>query len=156
MMSDAAQKIEVELPFIRRYQTADIMKQANWLFPRLARLFPHMSREAHYTWMLNVLLNNDVLPLYHDHGIAFATIVHPLIGQDMKVEELFVLMENPTDPEQQRAGAHFYNHFYEWAYKRGIKTVIIENNTEIDRKAILEATGRRVFEAKLAYMRARE
>lgn len=159
MNAVAEQKPEVEVlppPFIRRYQTADIVKHAAWLFPRMARAFPHMSREAHYTWLLNVVQNNDILALYHDHGIAIATITRPLIGPDERIEEVFVFVETAADPEQMRAGGHFYVHFYEWAVARGVKTVLVENNTDISRKAILEATGRRVFEAKLSFMRARE
>lgn len=157
-MAEAAEKIApVEIPAIRRYQTADIMKHAGWLFPRMARAFPHMSREQHYTWLLNIIQqNNDVLPLFHENGIAFAAIVSPMIGTDVRIEELFVWVQDAADPEQMRAGAHFYAHFYDWAAKRGVQTVIIENNTDISRKAILEATGRRVFEAKLAFMRVRE
>ena len=156
-MAEAAEKLpEVDLPFIRRYQSADIQKHAEWLFPRMERAFPHMSRPAHYTWLLDVLMNNDVLPLYHDKGIAFAVVTSPIIGKEARVEELFVWMQDPSDTEQVRAGAHFYSHFYEWAMRRNIQTVIIENNTDISRKAILEATGRRVFEAKRSFMRVRE
>lgn len=156
-MAEAAGKLpEVELPYIRRFQSADIQKHAPWLFPRMASAFPHMSQASHYTWMLNVLMNNDVLGLYHDKGVAFAVVTSPIIGKEPTIEELFVWVQDAADPEQMRAGAHFYSHFYEWASRRNVQTVIIENNTDISRKAILEATGRRVFEAKLSYMRVRE
>lgn len=155
-MTEAAEKIEVELPAIRRYQTADIMRHAEWLFPRMAKYFPHMQRAAHYTWLLNVLQNADVLPLYHDNGIALAVATKPLIGNEERIEELFVWVKDAADPEQMIVGAHFYNKFYEWAAARGTSIVLVENNTDISRKAITEATGRRVFDAKLAFMRVRE
>lgn len=155
-MAEAAEKIEQPQVAIRRYQSADIMKHAIWLFPRMARAFPHMSREQHYTWLLNIFQNGDVLPLFHENGIALATAVRPLIGADERIEELFVWMQDAADPEQMRAGAHFYSHFYDWAARRGVQTIVIENNTDISRKAILDATGRRVFEAKTAFMRVRE
>ena len=152
-MSDAAQKIEVELPFIRRYQTADIMKQAHWLFPRLARLFPHMSREAHYTWLLNMLNSNDCIPLYHECGFALAMMMSEPMRPNAYVEEVFVYLQDAAQPEQQIVGAHFYNHFYSWTTQRGIKTLFIEKNTDVSRKSILEVTGSRVFESNQAYMR---
>lgn len=157
-MGEAAEQIvDLPEPKIRRYQTADIQKHAIWLFPRMARAFPHMSQQTQYTWLLNVLQNNnDLLPLFHEKGIAFFQSVSTLILPNSHIEELFVWVEDATDPEQMRAGAAFYKHVYEWATTRGLQTVMIENNTDISRKAILEVTGRRVFEAKQAFMRVRE
>lgn len=154
-MAEAAEKI-APAPAIRRYQSADIMKHAEWLFPRMARAFPHMNRAAHYTWLLNILQNGDVLPLFHEHGIALAVATKPLIGNEDRIEELFVWMKDAADPDQMMAGGHFYTHIYDWAAVRGVAIVLIENNTDISRKAITEATGRRVFETKLAFMRIRE
>lgn len=154
MMNDAAEKIELPpAPDIRRYQTADIQKHATWLFGRLERSYPHMSREAHYTWLLNMLNSNDYIPLYHECGFALAAMVSEPMRPNSHVEEVFVYLQDAAQPEQQFVGAHFYNHFYTWAVQRGIKTVFIEKNTDVSRKSILDVTRSRVFESKQAYMR---
>lgn len=154
MMADVAEKLETPLPpAIRRYQTADIQKHAAWLFPRLERSYPHMSRAQLYTWLLGALQNNDFIPFYHDCGIALATMVSQPLRPNAYVEEVFVYLEDAALDSHQFVGGHFYKHIYSWAQQRGIKTVFIETNTDVSRRAIAEATGIRVFENKQAYMR---
>lgn len=156
-MSDVALlEPAVEAPFIRRFQSSDLSKHGPWLYPRLLKLFPHMNEGRVYGWLLDMMGQNDFLFLYSDHGIAACMLRSEPMKQDAVVEEIFVWVADKTDERQVREGAHFYTHFYEWAKRKSVPTVVIEANTDISRKAILDVTGRRVFETKLSYIRVRD
>lgn len=146
----------VEIPFTRRFQSSDLSKHGPWLFPRLSKLFMHMSDGRLHGWLLDMMGQNDFMFLYQDHGVALAMLRSDSLRPDAVVEEIFVWVEDPANEEHLRAGAYFYVHFDEWAKRKSVPTVLIEQNTDIPRKLIAEATGKRIFEAKLAYMRVRD
>lgn len=157
-MADAAEKIEIvedrPLPFTRRFERPDIDKHAEWLFPRMLKTFPHMPEFRNVqTFILNILPVNEYIFLVQDHAVALAQIARIGIDPNPVIEEIFVWCADPGNIEQQEDAAHFYTHFAELAKRRGIATIIVDQNTDVPRNLIADATGKRVFDTKQSYLR---
>lgn len=139
---------ERDPPFIRRFERPDIDKHAAWFIPRLLKAFPHLTERSVYTWLLNILDSNEYLFLYLDHGVALAQAVQYGLRAEAVIEEQFVWIEDPTDKETQADAAFAYQHFYEWAKRKGLSTVIVEENTNVPHDLVARALDKRLFERK--------
>lgn len=156
-MGEAAEKLpEVRIPFVRRFERADINKHADWLIPRLLVFLPHLTPTGLHGWLLNILSSNEFMFLYQDKSVALAQMIPDSPRPGNIIQEVFVWCKDPKDEAQVQDAAYFYDHFQNWAKRRDIQTLMIENSTDIPRKLIGDVTGRRVFETKVAYMRVRE
>lgn len=149
-----AEKIEVvEPPFTRRFERPDIDKHAAWFIPRLLKSFPHLTDRSAYTWLLGILQSNEFMFLYQDHAVALAQVVAYSLRPEALVEEIFVWCEDAKDKQQVADAAHFYSHFYEWAKRKGLSTVVVEENTDVPHDLVNETLGKRLFQRKLVFAR---
>lgn len=145
------QVVEREPPFIRRFERPDIDKHAEWFIPRLLKAFPHLNERSAYTWLLNILTSNEFLFLYMDNGIALAQAVQYGLRAEAVVEEQFVWVEDPRDNDQLANAAYFYSNFYEWAKRKGLSVLIVEENSDVNHDLVREKLGKRLFERKQIY-----
>lgn len=148
----------VEPPFTRRFERPDIDKHAAWFIPRVLKVFPHQTERSVYTWLLNILNSNEFMFLYQDKAIALAQVVAYSLRPESVVEEIFVWCEDPKDKDQLADAAYFYEHFYEWAKRKGIVTLIVEENSDVPHEVIRKQLGndeqqKRLFERKLVFAR---
>jgi len=156
-MAEAAQKFEVveekEVPFVRRFERPDIDKHCEWFIPRLLKTYPHLTERSVFTWLLNILTSNEFMFLYQDDAVALAQTVRYGLKSEAVVEEQFVWCREPRNADQQKAAAYFYDHFYEWAKRQALSTVVIEESTDVPHELIKEQLGKRLFERKMIYAR---
>lgn len=154
-MAEAATKqefiLEKDPPFVRRFELPDIDKHAAWFIPRLLKSYPHLTERSVRSWLLNILNSNEMLFLYMDHGIALAQAVQYGLRPEPLVEEQFVWVENPKDAEQVADGAHFYSHFYQWAQRKDLSILVVEENSDIPHEMVREKLDKRLFERKLIF-----
>lgn len=140
--------LERELPFVRRFERPDIDKHAIWFIPRLLKSFPHLNERSAYTWLLNILTSNEFMFLYLDHGIALAQAVQYGLRAEAVVEEQFVWIEDPLDKDMQMDAAFVYSHFYEWAKRKGLSILVVEENSDVPHEMVREKLDKRLFERK--------
>lgn len=147
-----AEKFEVvEPPFTRRFERPDIDRHAAWFIPRLLKSFPHLTERSVYTWLLNILDSNEFMFLFQDHAIALAQTVQYGLRSEAIVEEQFVWCEKSTDKEQQADAVYFYDHFYQWAKRKGLSTVVVEESSDVPHEMVREKLNKRLFERKLIF-----
>jgi hypothetical protein len=154
-MADAAEKIvEDRIPFIRRFERPDIDRHAEWLFPRMMQVFPHLHENRNVqTFILNALPNNEMIFLVQDNAVALAQVSRIGISPEPVIEEIFVWCKDRADVDQQRDASWFYVQFAEMAKRKQIATVLVDVNTDVPRTMIANVTGRRVFDTKQSYLR---
>ena len=145
--------LEPEPPFMRRFERPDIDKHAAWFIPRLLKSFPHLNERSAYTWLLNIMTSNEYMMLYADHGIALAQAVQYGLRAEAIVEEQFVWVEDPQDKDMVADAAHFYTHFYEWAKRKGLPTLIVEENSDVPHELVKDKLHKRLFERKVVFAR---
>jgi len=143
----------IEPPFTRRFERPDIDKHAVWFIPRLLKTFSHLTERSVYTWLLNILNSNEFMFLYQDHAIALAQVVQYSMRPDAMVEEIFVWCEDPQDKSQQVDAAYFYEHFYQWAKRKALPTLIVEECSDVPHDIVREKLNKRLFERKMIYAR---
>jgi hypothetical protein len=147
-----AEKFEVvEPPFIRRFERPDIDHHAAWFVPRLLKSYPHLTERSVYTWLLNILDSNEFMFLFQDHGIALAQVVQYGLRSEAIVEEQFVWCDDPTDKDTIADISYFYEHFYEWAKRKGLSTVVVEESSDVPHDLVRERLNKRLFERKLIF-----
>lgn len=154
----AEKPVVIDPPFTRRFERPDIDKHAAWFIPRLLKSFPHVNDRYVHTWLLGILNSNEFMFLYQDHAIALAQVVAYTLRPEAIVEEMFVWCEDPASKEQQADAAYFYEHFYEWAKRKGLSTLIVEESSDVPHELIRERLGndkqnKRLFERKVTYAR---
>lgn len=162
-MSDTAtaEKIEIiEPPFTRRFERPDIDKHAAWFIPRLLKTFPHLTERYVYTWLLNIMQSNEFMFLYQDHAVALAQVVAYSMRPEAIVEEIFVWCEDPSSKQQTENAAHFYNHFYQWAKRKGLPTLTVAECSDVPPDLIRKQLGsdeqsKRLFDRKVYYARVK-
>lgn len=145
--------LEREPPFVRRFERPDIDKHAAWFIPRLLKVFPHLNERSAYTWLLNILTSNEYMFLYLDHGVALAQAVQYGLRAEAVVEEQFVWIEDPLDKDMQNDAAFVYSHFHEWAKRKGLPVMIIEENSDVPHETIQKALNKRLFERKQIFVK---
>lgn len=143
--------LERDPPFVRRFERPDIDKHAAWFVPRLLKAFPHLNERSIYTWLLNILDSNEFMFLYFDHGIALAQAVQYGLRAEAVVEEQFVWAEDPLDKDMQQDVAYAYTHFYEWAKRKGLSILIVEENSDVPHELVREKLDKRLFERKQVF-----
>lgn len=147
-----AEKFEVvEPPFTRRFERPDIDRHAAWFIPRLLKSYPHLTERSIQTWLLNILNSNEFMFLFQDHAIALAQTVQYGLRSEAIVEEQFVWCEDASNKEWLADAAYFYDHFYEWAKRKGLSTVVVEESSDVPHDAVREKLGKRLFERKLIF-----
>ncbi len=139
---------ERDPPFVRRFERPDIDKHATWFIPRLLKSYAHLNERSAYTWLLNILTANDFMFLYFEHGIALAQAVQYGLRAEAVVEEQFVWIEDPLDKDMQADVAFAYTHFYEWAKRKGLSILIVEENSDIPHDLVARTLDKRLFERK--------
>lgn len=139
---------EREPPFVRRFERPDIDRHAAWFIPRLLKSYPHLTERSVYTWLLNILDSNEFMFLFQEHAIALAQTVQYGLRSEAIVEEQFVWIEDPADKEMQIDASYFYLHFYELAKRKGLSTVIVEENSNVPHDLVQKALDKRLFERK--------
>lgn len=144
---------EREAPFVRRFERPDIDKHAAWFIPRLLKSFPHLNERSAYTWLLNILGANEFMFLYLDHGIALAQAIQYGLRAEAVIEEQFVWVEDPQDRDMQADAVHVYEHFYQWAKRKGLSVVIVEENSDVPHEMIAKMLDKRLFERKQIFVK---
>lgn len=155
-MAEAAiklEQVELPIPFIRRFERPDIDRHAAWFIPRMLKTYPHLTDRSIQTWLFNILDSNEFMFLFQETGIALAQYVQYGLRAEGIVEEQFVWVADPKDDVQVAQAAHFYPHFYEWAKRKSLTTVVVEENSDVPHELVKEKLGRRLFERKLIYAR---
>lgn len=148
----------IELPFTRRFERPDIDKHAAWFVPRLLKVYPQLTARSTQTWLLSILESNEFMFLYQDHAIGLAQVCAYSLRPEAIIEEIFVWCENPQNKENQQQAAHFYDHFYQWAKRKGIATMTVQENSDVPPELIRKQLGsdeqsKRLFERKVMYAR---
>lgn len=153
LVAEKPRTLDRDPPFIRRFERPDIDKHAAWFIPRLLKSYPHLTERSVYTWLLGILDSNDFMFLYLDRGVALAQSVQYGLRSEAVIEEQFVWVEDPTNKEMQADAAFVYQHFYEWAKRKGLSTVIVEENSNVSHDLVGLALGKRLFERKQVFTR---
>lgn len=162
-MSDTAtaEKIEIaEPPFTRRFERPDIDQHAAWFIPRLIKTFSHLNERAVFTWLLNIMQSNEFMFLYQEHAIALAQVVAYTVRPENTIEEIFVWCEDPKDKKHVEDAAYFYDHFYQWAKRKGLSTLIVAECSDVPPDLIKKQLGndeqsKRLFERKVYFARVK-
>jgi hypothetical protein len=158
-MAEAAVKqeftIEREPPFVRRFERPDIDKHAIWFIPRLLKSFPQLNERSAYTWLLNILTSNEFMFLYFDHGVALAQTVQYGLKAEAVVEEQFVWIDDPLNKDAQEDASFVYEHFHEWAKRKGLSIMIVEENSDVPHDMIARRLEKRLFERKQVFCKVK-
>jgi hypothetical protein len=154
----AEKPVLVEPPFTRRFERPDIDKHAAWFIPRLLKTFPHLTERYVYTWLLNIMQSNEFMFLYQEHAVALAQVVAYSMRPEAIVEEIFVWCEDPKDKAQVEDAAYFYDHFYQWAKRKGLTTLTVAECSDVPPDLIRKQLGndeqsKRLFERKVHFAR---
>lgn len=145
---EKAPAVERDLPFIRRFERPDIDKHAAWFIPRMIKAFPNFNERSIYTWLLNMLTSNEHMFLYLDHGVALAQAMPYGLPAEAIIVEQFVWVEDPLNKEMQADAAHVYLHFHEWAKRKGLSILIVEENSDVPHEMVRAKLDKRLFERK--------
>ena len=158
-MAEAAVKqeftVERDPPFIRRFERPDIDKHAAWFIPRLLKSFPHLNERSAYTWLLNILTSNEFMFLYFDHGVALAQAVQYGLKAEAVVEEQFVWIDEPLNKEKQEEVSWAYTHFHEWAKRKGLSIMIVEENSDVPHEVVARRLEKRLYDRKQVFVKVK-
>ena len=123
---------------IRRFQPADI-RQHDWIVERLIAAFPHQTRFSLPGWLQNIVFANEFLFLFQEHAVALAEITSEFsLSGDKVVIERFVFAEKGHEAE----AAQFYTEFHRWAASHGVKTIVVQEMSDVPHEMIKERLGR--------------
>ena len=158
-MAEAAVKqeftVERDPPFIRRFERPDIDKHAVWFIPRLLKSFPHLNERSAYTWLLNILTSNEFMFLYFDHGVALAQAVQYGLKAEAVVEEQFVWIDEPLNKDKQEEVSWAYTHFHEWAKRKSLAIMIVEENSDVPHEVVARRLEKRLYDRKQIFVKVK-
>ena len=123
----------------RRFEIPDIDRHGGWLLERLQKAYKGRTQLQIVQLLRGAIYSNDFLFLSKEHGAALAAVwrPHPL-EHDPVIQEVFVLAE----PGYEAEAADFYDHFAEWARRKSIDTILVEELSDVPHEAIKEKLGR--------------
>lgn len=145
---EKAPVVEREPPFIRRFELPDIDKHAAWFIPRVMKTFPNFTDRSLRTWLLSMLTSTEHMMLYLDHGVALAQAMPYGLPAEHIIIEQFVFIEDPADKTMQDDASHVYLHFHEWAKRKGLTVLIVEENSDVPHDMVRARLDKRLFERK--------
>lgn len=148
----------IEPPFTRRFERPDIDRHRAWFIPRLLKSYPQLTDRTVLGWLISALESNEFMFLYQDHAVALAQVCAYSLRPEAVIEEIFVWCEQPQSKENQQQAAHFYDHFYNWAKRKSIATLVVQESTDVPAEMIRQELGnteqgKRLFERKVMYAR---
>lgn len=128
---------------VRRFELPDLDRHSLWFMPRFLKNFPHLNERQAIGFLRGVLYSNEYLFLFQEKGIALAQAVgsHALDASSV-VWERFVWVEDPENKMQVEAASYFYERFGEWAKRKSISTVLVDQQTDVSDELIKARIGR--------------
>lgn len=153
-MPETAEVLELKVPQIRRFYTADLTEQGSWIMARLLKLFPNQNERSIIGWLNSVLDNNEFLCLYQPGCVCFAERMAPdRLSAKFVVREIFVWCEDPQDAQQQQNAAEFYPRMAEWAKFQNIEKMIICERSDVPVSLIRDKFENRLHDFKTYFVR---
>jgi hypothetical protein len=139
---------------VRRFELPDLDRHAKWFMARFLQAFPHLNERLAIGFLRGIIYNNEYMFLFQEHGVALAQMMqdHALGAGTPVIWERFVWVEDPTDVDMQKAAATFYTRFVEWGQRMGVRTMVLEESSDVPSDRIKALVGR-VFERTQRYAR---
>lgn len=128
---------------VRRFDLPDLDRHAAWFMPRFLDQFKHLSERQAIGFLRSIIYSNEYLFLFQEKGVALAQVVgsHAL-DADPVIWERFVWAADPENAQQTEAASFFYDKFAEWAKRKSIQTLVIEQATDVPHDFIKARLGR--------------
>jgi len=116
----------------RRFELPDLDRHATWFMPRFIAAFPHLNERQAIGFLRSVLYSSEYLFLFQEKGIALAQTLgaHALEAQTV-IWERFVWVEDPQNEKQVEAASYFYERFADWAKRKTVSNIVVEQNTDV-------------------------
>ena len=138
---------------VRRFELPDLDHHGKWFLPRFLREFPHLNERTAIGFLRGIIYSNEFLFLFQEKGVALAQAMGSGgLEAEPIIWERFVWVEDPTNVEQQKAAAFFYNRIEKWAQTMGTKIVHVEMKSDVPHEMIKAQVGR-VYETAQKYLR---
>ena len=151
-MAEAALRVGIELPAIRRFSLGDLSSCGPWLMPRLTAAL-ELPEQRVGAWLRSMIDSNEHLFQWQPHSVALAEVqrVNGLADKPI-VRERFVFAENPDDLTHVKEAAGFYDEFRRWAKSLGAEIILVEELSNVPHDLIKEKLGR-IFERAQRFAR---
>jgi len=141
-MAEAALRVGIELPAIRRFDLADLSTYGPWLLPRLVAAL-ELPEQRVGGWLRSMIDSQEFLFLCQPHSVALAELQRANgLADKPIVRERFVMAENPDDLTHVKEAAGFYDEFRRWAKNVGAEILIVEEFSNVPHDLIKEKLGR--------------
>ena len=138
---------------VRRFELPDLDRHGKWFLPRFLKEFPHLNERSAIGFLRGIIYSNEFLFLFQEKGVALAQAMGSGgLEAEPIIWERFVWVEDPTNVEQQKAAAFFYNRIEKWAQTMGTKIVHVEMKSDVPHEMIKAQVGR-VYETVQKYLR---
>lgn len=129
----------VDVVDIRRFELADLSQHGGWIMERLLKVYPHQTERSLAGWLRGILSLNTVLFLYLPHAVAFAEVVRAsTLSAEQLVVERFVFCQKGHEAE----AAEFYREIARWAKSMDVKTLLVEELSDVPHELVTERLGR--------------
>lgn len=136
---------------IRRVELPDLSEHGPWLIERLQVVYPHATKPMLWSWLNNILNNNEHLFLYQKNSIALAQVERGFSLQPRPtVRERFVFAQDPANPEHVAQAEAFYADFIRWAKAMDAEVVVLSELSDV---AADKLKGIRLFEKTQRFIR---
>ena len=130
-------------PIVRRLELADLSRHGGWLMKRLQAAFPHLTDREMNGWLRGIIYVNEFCFLYQENSVGLAQVIsNSTLTPEPVMYERFVFCEDKDNPEHVAQAAVFYEEFGRFAKNKGIKTIIVEELTDVSHDLIKDKLGR--------------
>lgn len=127
-----APKPDLPIPVSRRFEIPDLERHGLWLVPRLLEAYPHLNQIQLVGFLRSAVYNNEFLFLCQDNAVALAqTMSEQTLQPRQIIWERFVFCKDPENPEHVRQAAAFYGDIANWARRKNIEYVVVDQNTDV-------------------------
>lgn len=125
----------------RRFYLADIDEMGLWILKRLKERYTFLDDKTSLGWLRSCMDRNDFLFMRTDHTVGLAVVGHIPLMAVPYVQEVFVFIRDPDDPNQLREGQEIYRHFRQWAASMNAKELRLDIFSDLPMSYIKNLLG---------------
>ena len=143
----------LDIPAMRRLQTADLTEHGAWILERLLKQHPNHNQRSIIGWLHGLTDSNEHLFLYQPHAVCLAERVFTYtLDAKPLVFERFVFCEDKDNALHQMEASWFYPEMLRWAKQAGIDKVFVMEKSDVPDDMVRKRVGR-VHEVKQFFAR---
>ncbi|MDE2097087.1 MAG: hypothetical protein KGL39_07560 [Patescibacteria group bacterium] len=139
---------------ISRFSFNDFTTRGTWLIDRMRKIWPDLTERNTFGWLRNCIDSKEYHFTKTDRAVLMGIVTSVQLTIAPRVEEIFVFVDDPSDPIAQAHGALLYRDLRTWAMTCGASEILVANHSDVH-EAFMEFALGEILQRDISFVKLR-